>query len=327
MDGYDFVIVGGGTAGCVLAARLSQDPRVSVLLLEAGAAQSPPGGEIPPAWPALLQSPANWADVAADQTRARRRIALARGRVLGGGSAINAMVFMRGHRSSYDRWVKEGADGWGFDDLLPFFRRTETAPGHDPALRGTDGPLTVGPATCPNPVLAACLDAAWEIGYPRAQDISGGLEEGLGWTDMNVVAGMRQSAADAYLRPVMGRANLRVVTGALVHRLLLDRQRCTGVEYSVGEELVRAAASHEVVVTAGSIGTPKLLMLSGIGPAAALRSNGIEVVADLPGVGENLQDHPYAFIIYRPAQPVPAAANNHGEALGPRTRPWSTPAT
>ena len=180
MDSYEFVIVGGGTAGCVLAARLSESPEVSVLLLEAGAAESPAGAEYPPAWPALLQSPANRGDVAPGQTAAGRPVAVARGRVLGGSSAINAMVFMRGHRSSYDRWVKEGAGGWGFDDLLPFFRRTETAKGRDPVLRGIDGPLIVGPATPPNPVLAACLDAAEEAGYRRADDISGGLEEGFG---------------------------------------------------------------------------------------------------------------------------------------------------
>ena len=264
----------------------------------------------------LLQSLANWGDVALGQTAAERPVPVARGRVLGGGSEINAMVFMRGHRSSYDRWVKEGAGGWGFEDLLPFFRRTETAKGHDPALRGMDGPLTVGPATPPNPVLAACLDAAAEAGYRRADDISGGLEEGFGWTDLNVVAGRRQSALDAYLRPAMQRGNLRVVTGALAHRLLMDRQRCAGVEYSAGGELIQAGATGEVVLTAGVIGTPKLLLLSGIGPACALRPHGIEVVAELPGVGENLHDHPYAAVIYRPAQPVPAAANNHGEALG-----------
>jgi choline dehydrogenase-like flavoprotein len=316
MDSYDFVIVGGGTAGCVLAARLSENPQASVLLLEAGAAQSPAGAEVPPAWPTLLESPANWGDVAACQTAARRPVAIARGRALGGGSAINAMVFMRGHRSSYDRWPKKGADGWGFDDLLPFFRRTETANGHDAALRGTDGPLIVGPPIRPNPVLAACLDATAEVGYRRADDISGGLEEGFGWTDLNIVDGRRQSAADAYLRPVMRRGNLRVVTGALAHRLLIEQQKCTGVEYSTGGEAVQVRANNEVVVTAGTIGTPKLLMLSGIGPVSALLPHGIAVIADLPGVGENLHDHPYAFVIYRPAQPVPSAANNHGEALG-----------
>jgi choline dehydrogenase len=316
VDSYDFVIVGGGTAGCVLAGRLSANPEVAVLLLEAGAAQPPAGAEIPPAWPTLLQSPANWGDIALGQTAAGREVPVARGRVLGGSSAINAMVFVRGHRSSYDRWVKEGAEGWGFDDLLPFFRRTETAEGRDPALRGTAGPLLVGPASPPNPVLAACLDAAAEAGYRRADDISGGLEDGFGWSDLNIVAGRRQSAFDAYLRPALPRGNLRVVTGALGHRLLLDRQRCTGVEYSVDGELLRAAAAGEVVLTAGAIGTPTLLMHSGIGPASALRPHGIEVVAELPGVGENLHDHPYAFVIYRSAQPVPTAANNHGEALG-----------
>jgi choline dehydrogenase len=316
MDSYDFVIVGGGTAGCVLAARLSEGPGMSVLLLEAGAAQSPTGAEYPPAWPTLLQSPAIWGDVALGQTNAGRPVRVPRARALGGGSAINALVFTRGHRSSYDRWAKEGADGWGFDDLLPYFRRSETATGRDPALRGMDGPLIVGPATPPHPVVSACLDAAAEAGYRRADDISGGLEEGFGWTDLNIVAGRRQSARDAYLQPAMRRGNLRVMTGALAHRLLIDRQRCVGVEYSIGGKLFRAAAVGEVVLTAGAIGTPKLLMLSGIGPASALGPHGIAVAAELPGVGENLHDHPYAPIVYRSARPVPAAANNHGEALG-----------
>jgi choline dehydrogenase len=250
------------------------------------------------------------------QTAADRPVPVARGRVLGGGSAINAMLFMRGHRSSYDRWVKEGADGWGFEDLLPYFRRTETATGRDPALRGTGGPLIVGPAAPAHPVAAAGLEAAVEAGYRRVGDVSGGLEEGFGWCDLNIVAGRRQSGVDAYLRPAMPRGNLRVVTGAQAHRLLMDRHKCIGVEYSASGELSQARANSEVVLAAGVIGTPKLLMLSGIGPASELGRHGIEVVADLPGVGENLQDHPAAYIIYRAAQPVPEAANNHGEALG-----------
>ncbi|MFI5775548.1 GMC family oxidoreductase [Nocardia sp. NPDC051570] len=316
MDGYDVVIVGGGTAGCVLAARLSENPDISTLLLEAGAAESPAGAEVPPAWPDLLASPANWGDIAFGPTSAAAAIPVARGRVLGGSSAINAMVHIRGHRSSYDRWPELGARGWGFDDLLPYLRRIETARGRDPALRGTDGPLLVGPATPPHPVPAACLDAAEELGYRRAGDISGGLEEGFGWVDLNIVDGRRQSAVDAYLRPAMARRNLHVVTGALAHRVLMDRTRCVGVEYSVGTTLSRAAASAEVVLTAGAIGTPALLMRSGIGPAPALRPHAVEVVAELPGVGENLQDHPYAFVIYRPARPLPPPMHNHGEALG-----------
>jgi choline dehydrogenase len=315
MGSYDFVIVGGGTAGCVLAARLSEDPRVSVLLLEAGAAEPPAGAEHPPAWPTLLESPANWGDIAVDQTAAKRPVPIARGRVLGGGSAINGMLFMRGHRSCYDQWAKDGAGGWGFDDLLPFFRRSETLAGHDPALRGTDGPLIVTQPTPPNPVVVACLEAAAETGYRGAGDICGGMEEGFGWSNLNIVAGRRQSARDAYLKPAVDRGNLRIVTEALAHRLLLDGQRCVGVEYSAGGELLRVEAS-EIVLAAGAIGTPKLLMLSGIGPASALRPHGIEVAAELPGVGENLQDHLYVPTVYLPAQPVPASANSHGEALG-----------
>jgi choline dehydrogenase len=236
--------------------------------------------------------------------------------VLGGGSAINGMLFMRGHRSSYDRWAAEGAGGWGFDDLLPFFRRSETAAGHDPALRGTEGPLIAGPPTPPNPVMAACLRAAEEAGHRRADDICGGLQEGFGWSDLNIAAGRRQSARDAYLKSAAGRGNLRIVTEAMAHRLLLDGQRCVGVEYSAGGELLRAEAAGEVVLSAGAIGTPKLLMLSGIGPASELRAHGIEVAAELPGVGENLQDHMYVPIVYHPARPLPEPATGHGEALG-----------
>jgi choline dehydrogenase len=316
MDGFDFVIVGGGTAGCVLAARLSEHREMSVLLLEAGGAGSPAGAENPPAWPSLLQSRANWGDVARGQGAARVSVPMARGRVLGGSSVINAMVFVRGHRSSYDRWPEAGAKGWGFEDLLPFFRRTETARGRDAALRGTDGPLLVAAARHPNPLHAACLDAAEELGYRRAGDISGGLEEGFGWPDLNIVAGIRQSAVTAYLAGAMSRDNLRIVTNALVHRVLVERGRCVGVEYSLGGQLHRVGCSGEVVLAAGAVGSAQLLLLSGIGAGAALRPHGIDVVAELPGVGENLHDHPRATLVYRPARPLPAGANNHAETLG-----------
>jgi choline dehydrogenase-like flavoprotein len=268
-----------------------------------------------------VRSTANWGELTVPQGPSHAVTALPRGRALGGGSAINAMLFTRGHRSSYQRWLDAGAKNWGFDDLLPYFKRSENALGRDPDLRGQDGPLTVGPADPLNPVLAAVLAGAIEIGQRRASDISGGVEEGFAPVDLNVVDGRRQSAADAYLNPVRNRTNLEVVTDALVHRLVLSGNRVTGVEYSVGSHLLAVSAA-EVVVTAGAIGSAQLLMLSGIGPAQHLRQHGIEVVADLPGVGSGLQDHPVANIVYRSAKAVPAPRNNHGEVVGlVRSRP------
>ncbi|OXM68511.1 GMC family oxidoreductase [Amycolatopsis vastitatis] len=316
VESFDFVIVGGGTAGCVLAGRLSEDPGVSVLLLEAGAATPPIGADDPQAWLSLVRSSAATGGVAQGESIAGSTDPIPRGRVLGGSSAINGMIFARGHRSSYDRWAEEGATGWGYTDLLPYFMRTESAPGRDPAIRGMTGPLAVAPASTPGPVFEASLEAAEEAGHRRAGDISGGLEEGFGWPDLNIVAGRRQNAVDAYLAPAAGRRNLRVVTGALVHRLLVNRGRCDGVEYSVGTELVQTRCTGEVVLAAGAIGSPPLLQRSGIGAADVVRPHGIPVVEDLPGVGENLQDHPTVSIVHLPGQPMPMARNNRLEALG-----------
>jgi choline dehydrogenase-like flavoprotein len=241
-----------------------------------------------------------------------RTEAMPRGRGLGGSSAINAMAFMRGHRASHDAWIAAGAKGWGYDDLLPYFKRTEHVEGRDPAVRGQNGPLSPWTPTAPHPLSEAAMKAAQQLGHPIADDVNSDLEEGFGWTEFTIVDGRRQSAADAYLLPVLDRPNLDLVTDALVHRLLISGDRCTGVEYSVGGDNVTVECGGEVVLTAGAIGTPKLLMLSGIGPQAHLRELAIDVLTDLPGVGANLHDHPMTTLIYHSAQPVPPSTSNGG---------------
>ena len=313
---YDFVVVGAGTAGCVMAARLSEDSAARVLLLEAGSAEPLELMAVPPAWPALMGTSADWADQTVDQEATGSAVPWPRGRALGGSSSINAMNFVRGFRASYDAWALRGAKGWGFDDLLPFFMRSEDTEGRDPALRGRGGPLRPAPAAPGHPVAEAGLAAAAQAGYPIAADVNSGAEQGFGWSDLSIADGRRQSAADAYLSPVLGRPNLDVVTGALAHRVTITGGCCTGVEYSVGAETFTAACQGEVVLAAGTVGTPQLLMLSGIGPRAHLRELGIDVVSDLPGVGRNLHDHPMSGIVYQSARPVPQGMNNHGEALG-----------
>jgi choline dehydrogenase len=315
MRGYQYVVVGAGTAGCVLAARLSEDG-APVLLLEAGAARPLEAMAIPPAWPTLMGSTADWADQTVPQQVTGTRVDWPRGRGLGGSSSINAMNFVRGHRASYDAWVAAGAKGWGFDDLVPAFRRSEHTNGRDPAVRGVEGPLRPGPAVQRHPVAEAGLEAARQAGHRMASDLSSGLEEGFGWCDLSIVDGRRQSAADAYLTPILSRPNLDLVTDAVVHRVLMDGDRCVGVEYHASGEVVAAHCTGEVVLAAGAVGSPQLLMLSGIGPANHLAELDIELAADLPGVGANLLDHPMCGVVYDSAQPVPPGTNNHGEVQG-----------
>jgi choline dehydrogenase len=311
---YDYIVVGGGTAGCVVAARLSQDPGSRVLLLEAGAAERTRAMRVPGAWPENLGSAADWADVTTAQAEAGP-VAYPRGRALGGSGAINAMAHVWGHGAVYDEWAAAGAPGWGFADLLPYFKRAERAEGRDPALRGTDGPVRVAPVpeADRHPVARGLAGVLAGLGCPVTDDLSGALQEGVAWADLAIAGGERVSAADAYLRPVLGRANLTVQTGCLVRQLRVAHGWCTGVGYLHEGRPVRAHAVSEVIVCAGAVGSAQLLLASGIGPAPQLRALGIDPVADLPGVGANLQDHPLVLACYATPEPLPPSRFNHGE--------------
>lgn len=313
MNGWDYVIVGAGTAGCVLAARLTENPSVRVLLLEAGGPEPADLISVPADWPRLLGSAADWGDVTTPQADAGAR-PYPRGRALGGSGAINAMAHVRGHPGVYDAWAAAGASGWSRADLLPYFSRTEHADGRDPSVRGTAGPVRVAPARedSRHPAARALAAALCELGFPATADPSGASPEGVGWPDLAIAGGRRVSPARAYLTPAMDRPNLTVRAGAEVTRLTIENGRCTGVSYLLDGSPAGASAG-EVIVSAGAVGSPRLLLLSGIGPAARLRELGIAPVIDLPGVGENLQDHPVVTITYASGATLPASAYNHGE--------------
>jgi choline dehydrogenase len=312
---YDYIVVGAGTAGCAVAARLTQDADVRVLLLEAGSSERTRAMTVPNEWPTLLGTSADWASLAGDQAAIGNAV-LPRGRTLGGSSTINAMAHLRGHRAVYDGWAAGGAPGWGFADLLPCFQRSESAPGKDPALRGMDGPIVVTQASAqPHPVAQAFVTALASSGVPVSGDLSGAEQEGVAWHDLAIAHGERVSSADGYLRPVIGRPNLTVETDSLVTGLAVRGGRCTGVQYTGGAGPATAEASAEVILCAGAIGSAQLLLLSGIGPASQLRGLGIEPVLDLPEVGANLQDHPIVMVSYASTTALPASRYNNGEAV------------
>jgi len=312
---FDYVIVGAGSAGCVLAARLSEDPQNRVLLVEAGPKDRSWRIDMPSAVGSLLSTDRfNWNYVSdAEPYLDGRRLTHPRGRVLGGSSSINGMVYIRGHAGDYDGWAASGLTGWGYADVLPYFKRAEQHLHGGNPYHGGSGPLAVfAPDINASPLNAAFVQAATQAGYGLSEDSNGERQEGFGRVDRTTRNGRRCSAARAYLAPALRRANLRTVTGALVHRVLLLGERAVGIEYSRDNVVTQAYADREVILSAGAINSPQLLQLSGVGAADQLAAAGIDVRVELPAVGANLNDHPDLVVQHRCLQPVSIYNANRG---------------
>ncbi|MEU6472419.1 GMC family oxidoreductase N-terminal domain-containing protein [Streptomyces massasporeus] len=294
----DYIIVGAGSAGCVLARRLSEDETTHVLLIEAGPVDDAPEIRIPAAFSKLFQTKYDWSYLTeCEPGLDGRRRYLPRGRMLGGCSSMNAMIYIRGNRRDYDAWAAGGADGWSWQDVLPYFLRAEDFGGAPSPWHSTSGPLTVSEGRSRHPLAEAYVTAAQEAGYHYTSDFNGPEQDGVGYYHLTQRNGLRCSTADAYLRPALSRPNLEVLTGVTCTRVLLDGDCATGVEVERDGELLRLRAEREVVLSAGAYNSPQLLMLSGIGPGSELASCGITPRVDLP-VGENLQDHPHVGLCY-----------------------------
>ena len=295
---YDYIIAGAGSAGCVLAARLTEDPDVRVLVVEAGLPDTDPMIHASPVWPTLWLSRYDWGYFSEPEPGLLgRKVFLPRGKVVGGTSSINAMIYMRGNRLDYDGWAAAGATGWSYDEVLPYFRKAEDNERGANEFHGTGGPLSVSDPHYRHPVMLDILDAAVQAGHTYNEDLNGASQDGVGVYQSTQRNGMRCSAADAYLHPALHRPNLELLTGALVHRLVLDGTAVRGLMLDVAGEPRELRAEREVILCAGTYNTPQIMMLSGLGRPADLAPFGIAPVVDLP-VGENLQDHMLVQLAY-----------------------------
>ena len=306
MDEFDYVIVGAGTAGCVLANRLSEDPRSRVLLLEAGPEDRSIWIHLPIGYAKTMFHPVyNWGFYTDPEPRMKgRRMYWPRGRGLGGSSSINGLIYVRGQPEDYDRWAQAGNDGWAWKDVLPYFIRSESNSRGASEWHGGEGPQWCSDIAPKHELMEAIIRAGGELGVPRNDDFNGARQEGVGYYQLFTHDGKRCSTAVGYLRPARGRPNLEVRTEAQVTHVAMEGTRATGVEYRRAGRVDSVRAAREVILAAGAIQSPQLLQLSGIGPGRLLQEHGIPVVADLPGVGENLQDHLQIRAMYKVSKPI-----------------------
>ena len=303
---FDYVIVGAGSAGCVLANRLSASGKYSVLLLEAGPRDTNPWIHVPLGYGKLFKEKAvNWMyQTEPEPGLGGRSVFQPRGKTLGGSSSINGLLYIRGQHEDYDRWRQYGNLGWGYDDVLPYFKKAEDQTRGADDFHGAGGPLPVSNLGHPDPISAAFIEAAVEAGIPRNPDFNGASQEGAGFFQTTTKGGRRASAAVAYLRPAKSRSNLHVETSALAERILFEGRRATGVQYRQAGASRTARARKEVLISGGAFNSPQVLQLSGIGPAELLRQHGIEVVLDAQGVGHDLQDHMQVRVVMRCSQAI-----------------------
>lgn len=306
---YDFIIVGAGSAGCVLAARLTEDSRTRVLLLEAGGPDNPREVHIPAAFSKLYKTPVDWNYSTEEEPHLHgRRLYWPRGKMLGGSSSMNAMIYIRGNAADYNHWKSLGNPGWGFHDVLPYFKKSENQERGTSEFHGTGGPSNVADLRYVNPLTRAFLDAARDAGIPANSDFNAAKQDGAGLYQVTHKNGQRHSAADGYLRPALRRPNLNLQTGAHVTRVATENGRAAGVKWIRDGVTEGASASREVILAGGAVSSPQVLLLSGIGPADELRRTGISAIHDLPGVGKNLQDHPMVSVGYLCEKPVSMAS-------------------